>query len=229
MVPDRGCEGVLYPSENLCFNLTRGDTISAAQGIRQPSGVPCASLEHIQITFEFSYLSSYFNEKKCKLTAGDELELRIKLANYCSNNQINIHKPWFLEKPLFFPNHEQQPILQNFAAEMPLVGPFLKRPAPEESQNGEKVIFGDLIKLIDAGLRTIICGDTIRPLPDVILSASHLRSNLAEVSPALFRPGYLQVSVPPRKVILQTNSLSLQYCRQSASTMAFPRPLLTLY
>lgn len=72
----------------------------------------------------------------------------------------------------------------------------VKRAAFDFFPNEKKIILADLVKLFDAGLRTMISGDKIQPLSGVTSLICHLGPKLAEVSPAMFRPGYLPVSVP---------------------------------
>lgn len=78
--------------------------------------------------------------------------------------------------------------------ELPLDKPATKRSMLADFQGGDKIAFADLTKLLDAGLRTMICGDRIGRSAGVNLSSAHPRANLAKISPALFRPGYLSVS-----------------------------------
>ncbi|MCJ1468377.1 hypothetical protein MMC07_007005 [Pseudocyphellaria aurata] len=65
-----------------------------------------------------------------------------------------------------------------------------KRAASDYLPNAEKIILADLVNLFDAGLRTMICGDKIQPVSGVI-SSTCSGPKLAQISPAIFRPGYL--------------------------------------
>ena len=76
-----------------------------------------------------------------------------------------------------------------------------KRAASDCFPNEKKILLDDLLKLFDAGLRTMICGDKILPLSGVTSSIRHLGPKLAEISPAMFRPGYLPVSFPSLREI----------------------------
>lgn len=75
----------------------------------------------------------------------------------------------------------------------------VKRAALDNFPNEEKIILADLVKLFDAGLRTMICGEKIKPLSGVTSSICQLGPKLTEISPAMFRPGYLPVSIPSLK------------------------------
>lgn len=94
-----------------------------------------------------------------------------------------------------------------------------KRAASDYFPNDEKIILADLVKLFDAGLRTMICGDKIQPFSGVTSSMCHSGPRLAQISPAIFRPGYLPVS------ILSSGDCFLISClhvsRQSGSTSGF--------
>ena len=70
----------------------------------------------------------------------------------------------------------------------------MKRAASDFFSNEEKIISADLFKLFDAGLRTMICGDMIQPLPGVTSLICPSGPKLAEISPAVFRLGFLPVS-----------------------------------
>lgn len=85
---------------------------------------------------------------------------------------------------------------QNLVDELPPMKFPAKRAASDYVPNEEKIILTDLAKLFDAGLRTMIFGDKIRLLSGVTSSTCQLGPKLAEISPAMFRPGYLPVSIP---------------------------------
>ena len=50
------------------------------------------------------------------------------------------------------------------------------------------------ILLVDASLRTLIGGAKMRPGPKLVVEDSSMELGLAEISPHLFNPGYLQVN-----------------------------------
>lgn len=85
---------------------------------------------------------------------------------------------------------------QNLGDELQPMKLPAKRAASDYFPNEKKIILTDLAKLFDAGLRTMIFGDEIRLLSGVTSSTCHLGPKLAEISPAMFRPGYLPVSIP---------------------------------
>lgn len=86
---------------------------------------------------------------------------------------------------------------QSLVDELPHKKLPAKRAAWDYFLDEKKIELADLFKLFDAGLRTMICGDKIQPLSGVTTSICHSGPKLAEISPAMFRPGYLPVSIPP--------------------------------
>lgn len=56
--------------------------------------------------------------------------------------------------------------------------------------------FSTSLKLFDASLRYMICDKTVRTSPGVRLQDRSTGPKLAEICPALFSPGYLQVRTP---------------------------------
>lgn len=97
------------------------------------------------------------------------------------------------------------------AVKLPHEEPPTKRPASDYIERENKVILADLAKLFDAGFRTMIGGDKIRPLTGVTLVRGHSGPKLAEISPILFRPGYLSVRISIPKLICLTNSIISVY------------------
>lgn len=257
LVPHSEGEGLPFPSGDLCFSLSHlrstkgsaeksdGNIIFPAHDVKQPFGVPCAFLEHIQMTFTFSSLGVCSSRKRSKLTSGEDLVSRvlftdghlIEYLNQSALPQHLVHEPTLLSLehdgqfqsaiqqsdnirdprniicglqvtsnlPLSFQGCILGSPFQSLVEELPPLKLPAKRAPSDYFPNEEKIILADLVKLFDAGLRTMICGDKILPLSGVTLSIRHLGPKLAEISPAMFRPGYLPVSFPSLREMFYKN------------------------
>lgn len=104
--------------------------------------------------------------------------------------------PFTANSPPSFQNCVLGSLFQSPVDQLPPMKLPVKRAASDFFPNEEKIILADLAKLFDAGLRTMISGDKIQLLSGVTSSICQLGPKLAEISPAMFRPGYLPVSVP---------------------------------
>lgn len=195
----------------------------------QPPGIPSALLEHIQIDFSFSYLRSCSNGKRNKLEYFDEVDISTLLRSYMASQvgQADVSRPFLCKAALSTPNQNQQrgllPTLgldstqdqrmfmsdcllgfsgQVLAEELRFERPLVKRPAAEYMEKETEIAFADLTKLVDAGLRTMLCGEKIDLLNGVTLLTGHSGSMLAELSPALFKPAYLSVGLPTEQLVV---------------------------
>ncbi len=71
--------------------------------------------------------------------------------------------------------------------------PWSMRSLPDTSTQAEGITFTRLASMIDVGLRSMICDETVQTCPDIELLRNSDRPKLAEISPILFSPGYMQV------------------------------------
>ena len=71
--------------------------------------------------------------------------------------------------------------------------PRPKRPLHSNSTKSKDTMFTDMANLIDVGLRSMICDNIVQKPPNIMLLSDSGRPKLAEISPALFSPGYMQV------------------------------------
>lgn len=257
LVPHSEGEGLPFSSGDLCFSLSNlrstrgsaeksnGNIILPAHDVKQPFGVPCAFLEHIQMTFIFSSLGVCSSTKRSKLTSGEDLASHvlftdghlIEYLNQSALSQHMVHGPTLLslehdrqlqsviqqsdniqdprnlicdlQVTSNLPHSFQDCVLgspfQNLVEELPPLKLPAKRAPSYYFPDEENIILADLVKLFDAGLRTMICGDKILPLSGVTSSIRNLGPKLAEISPAMFRPGYLPVSFPSLRELFYKN------------------------
>ena len=257
LVPHSEGEGLPFPSGDLCFSLSNlrstrgsaeksnGNIILPAHDVKQPFGVPCAFLEHIQMTFIFSSLGVCSSTKRSKLTSGEDLASHvlftdghlIEYINQSALSQHMVHGPTLLslehdrqlksaiqqsdniqdprnricdlQVTSNLPHSFQDCVLgspfQSLVEELPPLKLPAKRAPSDYFPDEENIILADLVKLFDAGLRTMICGDKILPLSGVTSSIRNLGPKLAEISPAMFRPGYLPVSFPSLREFFYKN------------------------
>lgn len=191
--------------------------------------MPSVHLEHIQIDFSFSYLRSCSNGKRNKIEYFDEVDIPMLLRRYMASHvgQADMSRTFLCKAALSTPNLDQQrellPTLgidgtqdqamlmgncllgfsgQVLAEELRFGRPLVKRPAAEYMEKETEIAFADLAKLVDAGLRTMLCGQRIDLLNGVTLLTSHSGPMLAEISPALFKPAYLSVGLPIEQPII---------------------------
>ena len=75
-----------------------------------------------------------------------------------------------------------------------MAAPWSTRSLPDTSKQTEGITFLRLASMIDVGLRSMICDNIVQTCLDIELLRSSDRPKLAEISPALFSPGYKQVS-----------------------------------
>lgn len=191
-----------------------------SHNIMQPPGIPSVLLEHIQIDFSFSYLRSCSTAKRNKVEYFDEVVL---LKDYMATQvkQADVSRPFLCKVALSTPNQNQQGVLlptsrpqdqrmfmsncllgfsgQVLAKELCLERSLVKRPAAGYMEKEIELVFADLAKLVDAGLRTMLCGDNIDLLKGVTLLTGPSGPMLAKISPALFEPAYLSVGLPTAK------------------------------
>lgn len=212
----------LAPSLNSIHELD-GEQSFPSHHIMQPPEIPSVLLEHIQIDFSFSYLRSCSNGKRNKIEYFDEVDIPMLLRRYMAPHvgQADMSRTFLCKAALSTPNLNQQrgllPTLgidstqdqamfmgncllgfsgQVLAEELRFGRPLVKRPAAEYMEKGTEIAFADLAKLVDAGLRTMLCGEKIDLLSGVTLLTGHSGPMLAEISPALFKPAYLSVGLP---------------------------------
>lgn len=212
----------LPPSLNSIHELD-GEQSFPSHDIMQPPEIPSVLLEHIQIDFFFSYLRSCSNGKRNKFEYFDEVDIPMLLRRYMASHvgQADVSRPFLCKAALSTPNLNQQrgllPTLgidstqdqamfmgncllgfsgQVLAEELRSGRPLIKRPAAEYMEKETEIAFADLAKLVDAGLRTMLCGEKIDLLNGVTLLTGHSGPMLAEISPALFKPAYLSVGLP---------------------------------
>lgn len=195
----------------------------------QPPGIPSALLEHIQIDFSFSYLRSCSNSKRNKLEYFDEVDFPMLLRDYRATQvkQADVSRPFLCKAALSAPNQHQQGGLlptrgldstqdqrmfmsncllgfsgQVLAKELRFGRSLVKRPAAEYMEKEIEIVFADLAKLVDAGLRTMLCGENIDLLNGVTLLTGSSGPMLAEISPVLFKPTYLSVGLPTKRQLV---------------------------
>ncbi len=72
--------------------------------------------------------------------------------------------------------------------------PSATRSSPDNPTQMADTMLTDLASLIDVGLRSMICDNMVHKSPNIKLLSNSGRPKLAEISPALFSPGYMQVS-----------------------------------
>lgn len=191
--------------------------------------MPSVHLEHIQIDFSFSYLRSCSNGKRNKIEYFNEVDIPMLLRRYMASHvgQADMSRTFLCKTALSTPNLDQQrellPTLgidstqdqamlmgncllgfsgQVLAEELRFGRPLVKRPAAEYMEKETEIAFADLAKLVDAGLRTMLCGQRIDLLNGVTLLTGHSGPMLAEISPALFKPAYLSVGLPIEQPII---------------------------
>lgn len=218
----------LAPSLNSIHELD-GEQSFPSHHIMQPPEIPSVILEHIQIDFSFSYLRSCSNGKRNKIEYFDEVDIPMLLRRYMAPHvgHADMSRPFLCKTELSTPNLSQQrgllPTLgidstqdqamfmsscllgfsgQVLAEELRSKRPLVKRPAAEYMEKGTEIAFADLAKLVDAGLRTMLCGEKIDLLNGVTLLTGHSGPMLAEISPALFKPVYLSVGLPIEQPII---------------------------
>lgn len=218
----------LAPSLNSIHELD-GEQSFPSHDIMQPPEIPSVLLEHIQIDFSFSYLRSCSNGKRNRFKYFDEVDIPMLLRRYMASHvgQADMSRPFLCKAALSTPNLNQQrgllPALgidstqdqavcmdncllgfsgQVLAEELRLGRPLVKRPAAEYMEKETEIAFADLAKLVDAGLRTMLCGEKIDLLNGVTLLTGHSGPMLAEISPALFKPAYLSVGLPTEQHIV---------------------------
>ena len=195
----------------------------------QPPGIPSVLLERIQIDFSFSYLRSCSNSKRNKLEYSNEVDSPMLLRNNMATQvkQSDVSRPFLCKAALPTPTQNQQGGLlptrrldstqnqktimtncplgfsgQVLAKELRFGRSLVKRPAAEYMEKKIEIVFADLAKLVDAGLRTMLCGENIDLLNGVRLLTGPSGPRLAEISPALFKPAYLSVGLPTEKQLL---------------------------
>ena len=188
--------------------------------------MPSVLLEHIQIDFSFSYLRSCSNGKRNKFENFDEGDFPMLFRDYMATQlkQADASRPFLCKAALSTPNQNQQmgllPTREStqdqrmfmsncllgfsgvLAEELRFGEPLVKRPAAEYLEKEIEIVFADLAKLVDAGLRTMLCGEKINLLSGVTLLTAHSGPMLAEISPALFKPAYLSVGLPTEKQLV---------------------------
>ena len=72
--------------------------------------------------------------------------------------------------------------------------PYYKR-TPKSNTKGAAVIsLTDLARLIDIGLRSMICDKVVHKTSDINVLSISERPKLSEIAPGLFSPGYIHVS-----------------------------------
>lgn len=218
----------LAPSLNSIHELD-GEQSVPSHHIMQPPEIPCVFLEHIQIDFSFSYLRSCSNGKRNKIEYFEEVDIPMMLRRYVTSHlgQADMSRPFLYKAALSTPNVNQQGGLpstlgidstqdqamvmggcllgfsgQVLAEELRFERPLIKRPAAEYMEKETDIALADLAKLVDAGLRTMICGEKIDLLNGVTLLTGHSGPMLAEISPALFKPAYLSVGYPIEQPII---------------------------
>lgn len=219
----------LAPSLN-SFHEFDGEQSLTSHDIVQPPGIPSVLLEHIQIDFSFSYLRSCSNGKRNKIECFDEVDIPMLLRDYMASQvgPADVSRPLLCkEAALSTPNQyqrsgllptlgidstqDQEMVMSNcllgfssqvLAEELHFGRPFVKRPAAEYMEKETKIAFADLAKLVDAGLRTMLCGEKIDLLNGVTLLTGHSGPILAEISPALFKPAYLSVGLPTEQPVV---------------------------
>lgn len=207
-----------------------GEQSFPSHNIMQPPGIPSVLLERIQIDFSFSYLRSCSNGKRNKLEYLNEVDLPMLLGDYMATQvkQSDVSRPFLCKAALSTPTQNQQGGLlptrgldstcqdqktfmnnclpgfsgQVLAKELRFGRSLVKRPAAEYMEKKIEIVFTDLAKLVDAGLRTMLCGENIGLSSGVTLLTSNSGPRLAEISPALFKPAYLSVGLPTEKQLL---------------------------
>ena len=212
----------LAPSLNSIHELD-GEQSFPSHDIMQPPGIPSVLLEHIQIDFSFSYLRSCSNGKRNKFEYFDEIDIPMLLRDYMTSRvgKADVSRPFLCKAALSTPNQNRKSGLlhtlgmdstqdqgmfmsncllgfsgQVLAEELRFGRPLVKRPAADYMEKETEIVFADLAKLVDAGLRTMLCGQKIDLLNGVTLLTGPSRPILAEISPALFKPAYLTVGLP---------------------------------
>lgn len=203
-----------------------GEQSFPSYNIMQPPGIPSVLLEHIQIDFSFSHLRSCSNGKRNKFEYLDEVGFPMLLRDYMvtQTKKADVSRPFLCKAAFSTPNQNQQGGLlptrgldrtqdqrmvmsncllgfsgQVLAKEIRFGRSLVKRPAAEYMEKEIEIVFADLAKLIDAGLRTMLCGENIDLLKGVTLLTGPSGPMLAEISPVLFKPAYLSVSLPTEK------------------------------
>lgn len=206
-----------------------GEQSFPSHGIMQPPGIPSVLLERIQIDFSFSYLRSCSNGKRNKFEYLNEVDFPMLLTDYMATQvkQSDLSRPFLCKAALSTPNQNQRGGLlptrgldstqdqkmlmsncllgfsgQVLAKELRFGSSLVKRPAAEYMERELEIVFADLAKLVDAGLRTMLCGEKIDLLNGVTLLTGPSGPRLAEISPALFKPAYLSVGLPTEKQVV---------------------------
>lgn len=217
----------IAPSLESVHELDREQSFPS-HDLMQPPGIPSVLLEHIQIEFSFSYLRSCSDGKRNKFEYSDEIDIPMLLRGYMASHmgQADMSRPFLCKAALSIPNLNQQRRLlpnlgidstqdqgifmsncllgfsgQVLAEELRFGRPIVKRPAVEYMEKETEIAFADLAKLVDAGLRTMLCGEKVDLLNGVTLLTGHSGPMLAELSPALFKPAYLSVGLPTEQSI----------------------------
>ena len=195
IVPE-GCCHTLLPSEDLVLALnhlqpshpgivtknidpSHTSTISAP---RPPTGISSAYLNSVDIEFEFSL------KRHNSLHDGRELEITQTVDNS------------YYEHTLLDVDVDQRPRSYSWLSCDTAPSSFaLRYPSSDEQsshrrQTPAQQCFTDLVKLMDAGLRTILCGVDTKPLSGLAVTHLSLGPGLVEIAPSIFNPDYLKVS-----------------------------------
>lgn len=201
-----------------------GNVSPAPNSMRPPFGIPLIFVEHVYIDFTLSSLQTHpvgTQERTAPIEGlctdmlftvfEPQHEFRPVLPDFSANS--------FLSGQVQLPSSNENP-MQSFATQDPnsnfscrahslaasihslnwsSLGDVLPDANWQFSQNkttslADGIFFTNFIRLIDAGLRSMISRNITPVCEEIKLTLDSNRPKLAEIAPALFSPGYLQVS-----------------------------------